>query len=124
MSSQYKTLGPITYIPPLPSSPSPPPSKKATKIPTIICLHGFDSSSLEYRRLHPLLTTHYPTYCADIKGWGFTDLSGSNAAATKTETMVEFVKSVCEQDGLEVENVIMCGASLGATVAMEVTLLK
>ena len=34
--------------------------------PAIIMLHSFDSSCLEFRRLHPLLSEHLPTYAVDL----------------------------------------------------------
>lgn len=34
--------------------------------PTIVLLHGFDSSCMEFRRLHPLLAAAAPTYAVDV----------------------------------------------------------
>jgi pimeloyl-ACP methyl ester carboxylesterase len=121
MFESYAKLGPTSYIPPFQSSSPSSPSSPSDNV--IICLHGFDSNSFEYRRLHPLLSALHTAYCVDISGWGFTDLSaGSSTAATKTENVKNFVLSLCEKEGYEPSNVVMCGASLGATVAMEVTL--
>ena len=36
-------------------------------------LHGFDSSVLEMRRLHPLLARQREAWAVDLVGWGFTD---------------------------------------------------
>lgn len=40
-------------------------------------LHGFDSSSLEFRRLWPVLEEKLDTWAVDLVGWGF---SNSGAA--------------------------------------------
>jgi hypothetical protein len=34
--------------------------------PPVVLLHGFDSSSLEFRRLYPLLEPHTETYAVDL----------------------------------------------------------
>lgn len=36
--------------------------------PAFILLHAFDSNSLEFRRLYPLLARHAPTYTVDLVG--------------------------------------------------------
>lgn len=43
----------------------------------ILCLHGFDSSVLEFRRLLPKLgSIGANAYAVDVLGWGFTDVGG------------------------------------------------
>lgn len=43
----------------------------------ILCLHGFDSSVLEFRRLLPKLASiGANAYAVDVLGWGFTDVGG------------------------------------------------
>ena len=44
----------------------------------VMLLHGFDSSSLEFRRLLPLLEQSLETWAVDLVGWGF---SNSGAAS-------------------------------------------
>ena len=39
----------------------------------VLLLHGFDSSSLEFRRLLPLLEEKLETWAVDLVGWGFSD---------------------------------------------------
>lgn len=79
-SAQRMVRMPVALrIPSLPASISTavvPPSAvqdttKAAKSP-IVMLHSFDSSCLEYRRLHPRLDQHHPSYAVDLIGWGFT----------------------------------------------------
>ncbi|KAL3149593.1 hypothetical protein ABBQ32_002363 [Trebouxia sp. C0010 RCD-2024] len=48
--------------------------------PPVLLLHGFDSSSLEFRRLLPLLEKKLETWAVDLVGWGFSD---SGAATRK-----------------------------------------
>ncbi len=36
--------------------------------PAFVMLHGFDSSCMEFRRLHPLLAKQAPTYALDLVG--------------------------------------------------------
>lgn len=79
-SAQRMVRMPVALrIPNLPASISTavvPPSAvqdttQAAKSP-IVMLHSFDSSCLEYRRLHPRLDQHHPSYAVDLIGWGFT----------------------------------------------------
>lgn len=39
----------------------------------VLLLHGFDGSSLEFRRLLPLLEERLETWAVDLVGWGFSD---------------------------------------------------
>ena len=45
--------------------------------PTILLLHGFPSSSFQYRTLIPLLAGKYHVLAPDIPGFGFTDVPES-----------------------------------------------
>lgn len=47
----------------------------------VLLLHGFDSSSLEFRRLLPLLEQKLETWAVDLVGWGFSD----SGAATHSD---------------------------------------
>ena len=40
--------------------------------PTVLLLHGFPSSSHQYRNLIPLLSPHYHVVAPDLPGFGFT----------------------------------------------------
>lgn len=48
----------------------------------VLLLHGFDSSSLEFRRLWPVLEESFETWAVDLVGWGFSD---SGAAKHRKE---------------------------------------
>ena len=39
--------------------------------PPLLCLHGFDSSFLEFRRLYPLLKDKFKLIIPDLLGFGF-----------------------------------------------------
>lgn len=46
-------------------------------LPTILLLHGFPSSSHQYRNLIPLLASTYRVIAPDFPGYGFTNVSSS-----------------------------------------------
>ena len=61
--------------------PSSEPGEAHKDQPPVLLLHGFDSSSLEFRRLLPLLEKKLETWAVDLVGWGFSD----SGAATRTD---------------------------------------
>lgn len=61
--------------------PSAEPSEGHRDQPPVLLLHGFDSSSLEFRRLLPLLEKKLEAWTVDLVGWGFSD----SGAATQTD---------------------------------------
>lgn len=89
----------------------------AKKAP-IVLLHGFDSSSCEYRRLAPLLAENgnRDVIIPDLLGWGFTrppeDIASYGPEA-KMEHLRSFIKQVCGS-----QPVIVVGASLGGALAI------
>ena len=42
--------------------------------PPLLCLHGFDSSFLEFRRIYPLLKNKFKLIIPDLLGFGFLSL--------------------------------------------------
>jgi len=107
---------------PAPPAPSSPPSPSS--LPPVVCLHGFDSSSLEFRRLHPLLASEphgLEPWAIDLVGWGFTDaapFSRDRAAAlppaAKRAHLLAFWR-----ERLDGRPMLLVGASLGGAVAMD-----
>jgi len=87
------------------------------KLP-ILLLHGFDSSSLEYRRLAPLLASRgADVYAVDLLGWGFTQTSPlcrDYSADAKIDALASFWKTVGGD-----RPVAVAGASLGGAAAIE-----
>jgi pimeloyl-ACP methyl ester carboxylesterase len=49
----------------------------AKKSPVILLLHGFPSSSFQYRELMPLLADRYRVIAPDLPGFGFTEVPAS-----------------------------------------------
>ena len=84
----------------------------------IMLLHGFDSSLLEFRRLFPLLAEHQETWAVDLLGFGFTDrVSGIKFSASAIAThLYYFWKTLIQVP------VILVGASMGGTAAIDFTL--
>ena len=88
----------------------------------IVFLHGFDSSSLEYRRLRPLLSSHR-CYFLDIHGWGFGSYADKEyGPEEKLEKARTFIRRVGNLEGVAVEDIVVAGASLGGAVAQELCL--
>ena len=66
--------------------------------PTILLLHGFPSSSNEFRTLLPLLSRHFHVVAPDYPGFGFSDAPDAKAFAPTfanlTSVMEGFVRTV------------------------------
>jgi pimeloyl-ACP methyl ester carboxylesterase len=85
--------------------------------PTVVLLHGFDSSNLEFRRLGSRLAERgIDTYAVDILGWGYTQLDGVTdfSAAAKVEALQSFLQSIST-----IGDFCIAGASLGGAAAIE-----
>lgn len=85
----------------------------------LLLVHGFDSSSLEYRRLGPKLASlGIDVYCVDLLGWGYTQLGDTSvksySAKAKVEALAGFWKVVGNN-----EEVVVGGASLGGAAVIE-----
>jgi pimeloyl-ACP methyl ester carboxylesterase len=92
------------------------PSQMKTKLPPVVLIHGFDSSSLEFRRLGSRLAARgVNTYAVDLLGWGYTQLEGVKdfSAAAKVEALQSFLKMVVG------DHFCIAGASLGGAAAIE-----
>jgi len=88
----------------------------ASSRPQVLCLHGFDSSCLEFRRLVPLLQdAGFDPWAVDILGWGFTEMPAevSYAPEAKRRVLYDFwAKFVGEP-------VVLLGGSIGGGFAMD-----
>jgi pimeloyl-ACP methyl ester carboxylesterase len=83
----------------------------------VLLVHGFDSSSLEYRRLGPQLASlGVDVYCVDLLGWGYTQLDSvkSFSAQAKVDALKGFWKTVGNN-----AQVVVGGASLGGAAVIE-----
>jgi len=92
--------------------------------PPALLLHGFDSSSLEFRRLHPLLAPHLDTHAVDLAGWGFTDASRFAAEPERVLSPADKRAHLhaywCQRMGRRPMTLV--GASLGGAVAIDFAL--
>lgn len=91
--------------------------------PVFILLHGFDSSLLEFRRFHSLLSQLGDVYAVDLAGWGFTDFGAAHnpgvvlGAEQKREHLHAFWKEV-----VGARPAVVVGNSLGGTIALDYAL--
>ncbi len=84
----------------------------------IVLLHGFDSSSFEFRRLLPLLGAETETWAIDLLGFGFTERMAEipfSPKAIKTH-LYYFWKTLIEKPAIWV------GVSMGGAAAIDLTL--
>ena len=85
--------------------------------PPMILVHGFDISSLEYRRLLPLLEeAGIEAYAPCIPGWGFTATTNMKTVgvAGKRAALLAFHERV-----LDGRPAMWVGASLGACISLD-----
>jgi pimeloyl-ACP methyl ester carboxylesterase len=87
--------------------------------PPLLCLHGFDSSHLEFRRLAPLLAGEYRLYVPDLYGFGFCPRPrqaayGPAAVLRHLELLLD---AIADREGKRPLGLI--GASMGGSVAVE-----
>ncbi|KAJ5345348.1 hypothetical protein N7452_003352 [Penicillium brevicompactum] len=88
--------------------------------PTILLLHGFPSSSHQFRNLMPLLSTQYRVIAPDLPGFGFTE-APSNFVYTfesLTATVADFL------DALAIEKFTMYIFDYGAPVGLRLALQR
>lgn len=86
--------------------------------PPILLLHGFDSSLLEFRRLMPLLATHFKTWAIDLWGFGFTERRPDlNFHVMALRTHLHYAwKTLIGQP------VVLVGVSMGGAAAIDFAL--
>jgi pimeloyl-ACP methyl ester carboxylesterase len=84
----------------------------------LLLLHGFDSSLLEYRRLIPLLSHQHQVWAMDLLGFGFTErhLNLTYSPTTIKTHLYSFWQTLIQ------EPIILVGASMGGTTAIDFTL--
>ena len=84
--------------------------------PPLLLLHGFDSSFLEFRRLAPLLSSHFQLFMPDLFGFGF---SPRPAQADYGPVAVLRHLELLLQAMPKAERVGLIGASMGGSVAVQ-----
>ncbi|WP_417663568.1 alpha/beta fold hydrolase [Pseudomonas sp.] len=88
--------------------------------PTMLLLHGFPSSSHQFRQLIPLLSAHYHIVAPDLPGFGFTEIPESRnyvySFDSLGKTLGEFV------DALGLNSYSMYVFDYGAPVGLRLAL--
>ncbi|KAJ7777700.1 putative Alpha/beta hydrolase [Mycena maculata] len=88
--------------------------------PTILLLHGFPSSSHQYRNLIPLLARHYSVVAPDLPGFGFTAVPAERnytyTFAALTQTIGAFL------DALSIKSFAVYIFDYGAPVLLRLAL--
>ncbi|KAJ8906726.1 hypothetical protein NDN08_003215 [Rhodosorus marinus] len=84
--------------------------------PTIVLIHGFDSSLVEYRRLAPLLDD-FRVLLIDLHGWGFTEKPRGLDYGPESKRL--YAISTIQKLVNEGEKVYIGGASLGGGAALD-----
>lgn len=82
--------------------------------PTLLLLHGFDSSFLEFRRLAPLLNDAHTLVIPDLYGFGFTPRPAQGPYGVTG--VLNHLEALLEQLP---PSIGVIGASMGGAVAME-----
>ncbi|MDI2112991.1 alpha/beta fold hydrolase [Commensalibacter nepenthis] len=88
--------------------------------PTLLLLHGFPSSSHQFRELIPLLAQHFHIIAPDFPGFGFTEVDSSldytYSFDSLSQTLIGFV------DALHIDRYIMYVFDYGAPVGLRMVL--
>jgi pimeloyl-ACP methyl ester carboxylesterase len=101
-------------------------STVSRNLPTVILIHGFDSSNLEFRRLGSRLAARgIDTYAVDLLGWGYTQLDNvlDFSASAKVEALQSFIQQVVIGADMGANNkkkFCIAGASLGGAAAIDI----
>ena len=89
-------------------------AKDPAALPVVLLLHGFPSSSFQYRNLIPILAAKYRVVAPDFPGFGFTAVPAARAYeytfAALTRTTAAFL------DALGIERFAMYVFDYGAPV--------
>ena len=82
---------------------------------TLLFLHGFDSSFLEFRRIYPFLKNKFQLIIPDLLGFGFTPRIASNEynPLKIVSNIVDIIKTLTLKNKL-----MIVGASMGGSVAL------
>ena len=90
--------------------------------PTMLLLHGYPSSSFQFRNLIPLLAPHYYVLAPDLPGFGFTDVP---AARNYTYTFANLATTTgCFLDALHVKRFAVYIFDYGAPTAFRLALQR
>jgi len=86
--------------------------------PPLLCIHGFDSSFLEFRRIYPLLKNKFKLIIPDLLGFGFSPRI-SNINYNSENIILNLTDIIYKLKISQKLNII--GASMGGSVAFSLT---
>jgi pimeloyl-ACP methyl ester carboxylesterase len=90
--------------------------------PALLLLHGFPSSSHQYRKIIPLLATRYRLIAPDLPGYGFTEVPSDQhfqyTFANLASTIAEFL------DALSIKDFAVYIFDYGAPTALRLALQR
>ena len=86
--------------------------------PPLLCIHGFDSSFLEFRRIYPFLKNKFKLIIPDLLGFGFSPRI-SNVNYNSENIILNLIDIIHELKITQKINII--GASMGGAVAFSLT---
>ncbi|MDB6141867.1 MAG: alpha/beta fold hydrolase [Pseudomonas sp.] len=73
----------------------------APELPTILLLHGFPSSSHQFRQLIPLLAQHFRVIAPDLPGFGFTQVPDERRYVYTFDALAHILGAFVDVLGLE-----------------------
>ena len=86
--------------------------------PPLLCLHGFDSSFLEFRRIYPLLKNKFKLIIPDLLGFGFSPRI-SNVNYNSENITLNLIDLINKLKISQKINIV--GASMGGSVAFSLS---
>ena len=86
--------------------------------PPLLCLHGFDSSFLEFRRIYPLLKNKFKLIIPDLLGFGFSPRIPSQNY--NSENIIRNLTDIIHKLKIT-QKINIVGASMGGSVAFSLT---
>ena len=94
----------------------------ASDAPVILLLHGFPSSSHQFRNLIPILATRYRVLAPDMPGFGFTVVPEQRAYVYTFDNLAITIESFL--DALHVESFALYLFDFGAPTGMRIALKR
>lgn len=83
----------------------------------LVLIHGFASSTYEYRKLIPLLAKHHQVIALDLSGFGYTERPASREAYTPRGQADLVLRTL---DTLRIDSCDLVGHSFGGTIALQI----
>jgi len=84
--------------------------------PVVLLLHGFPSSSHQFRELMPVIAAKYRVLAPDFPGFGFTEIPESRKYEFTTVNVVQTIEALL--DALHVKSFVIYLHDFGAPVGL------